>query len=493
MNKKLNQLNRRNFIRLGATTTLTIPFLESIFPNVAEAANASGSLRRIIFYNYHHSWIDKLMYPQGTNFTTGAEGVRYIPLNSINGDISKLFTAAKYGSIKSKMNIMRGFDILTGESGDSVTGGHNQTYGLSCTGTKSNDLSNINSIDTIISNSSLFYPSTPFKKNVNVVPSNYDGRFYYSYSFENNNVRVPIGGPTSLFKELYLNQTLPSGGGSSSSTTTPEDTNVSRRLAMNNIMSKLSTLASSTKLSAADRQKMTQHADFINKMLPGLAAPVAQTVTVSGCSAPVNPAGKFDESEKATSGGTARIQSMMDQIYMALNCQLTNMVVMQPFSGSDSSLDATEGGHPYDTFHQIVGHYGDNGSPEAKYLAYKTWIYDQLMYLVNKMEATKESNGLSMLDNSLIVVVGNDGSSVHSKDDMGVITFGSLGGLVKTGNYINYNNTSGVGRPLNSVYTTLLNLLKISHSGFGSYADSAGKYSAYTSATAKQTNLPVFT
>lgn len=494
MSKKMNEFNRRNFLRLGAATTLTIPFLESMFPNIAEAANASGSLKRIIFYNYHQSWLDKMMYPQVSSYMTGAESVRYVPLSSISGDLSKIFTASKYGNIKSKMNIMRGFDILTGESGDSVTGGHNQTYGLSCTGTKSNDVSNITSIDMLIANSSSFYSSTPFKKNVNVVPTNYDGREYYSFSFENNVVRTPIGGPTSLFKELFLNQTLPSTGGTT--TTTPTDTNMSRRLAMNNIMGKLTSLASSSKLSASDQQKLKQHADYINKILPGLAAPSGggSTTTITGCSAPTNPSGKYNESESATSGGTARIQNMMDQVYMALNCQLTNVVVMQPFSGSDSSLMATEGGHPYDTFHQIVGHFDDNGSPEAQYVSLKSWIFDQLLYLVNKMEATKESNGLSMLDNSLVVVVGNDGSSTHSKDDMGMITFGSLGGLVKTGNYINYKNaSSGVGRPLNSVYTTLLNLLKISHSGFGSYADSSGKYSAYTSASAKQSNLPVFT
>lgn len=147
------------------------------------------------------------------------------------------------------------------------------------------------------------------------------------------------------------------------------------------------------------------------------------------------------------------------------------------------------------------------GIRNPKIKQHKGWVLDQLIYLLNLMDATKESNGLSMLDNSLVVLISNGACSIHSYQDIPVITFGSLGGALKTGNYINYQRTTApqligghdggpaykynLGRPLASFYTTLLNALKISHTGFGNYVNAETNYSEFITAQAKQANLPV--
>jgi Protein of unknown function (DUF1552) len=499
--KPLN-LNRRNFIRIGAQT-LTIPFLGSM-PLMANAASASGSLKRVIFYTFHNAWYQDQVFPRSTNYTVGAGGVRHIPLNQISGDISPLFTAAKYGAIKSKMNVMRGFDVISQALGG---GGHQQRYALAASDDRSGGAVK-DSIDTVISNSNNFYPAAPFRKFLNVVPvSDINGK--YNFSFQGGTERSQIMGPRSLFTE-YFSESLPGGGGA----TTPTDQNAARRLAMNATMNRLSALSQSTQLSSADRVKMQEHSDLVRKMLTTLAPPAATSGTLSSCSKPVAPAG-INESYTARTGITQRMRTLMDEIYMILSCQLTNVVSIQPCNGDDSGTLFTNGDNISDVYHQMAGHHHDI----PRYLPAKTWIMDQILYLANLMNSRTESNGLTMLDNSLIVVVSNDGCSVHSSEDIPVITFGSLGGLIKTGNYINYQrpetrqstgeldlinapDASGnyyyrynynLGRPLGQLYTTLLNVLGIPHSGFGEYHDPAGNYAAFTSAAGKQASLPILT
>ena len=501
----MKPISRRNFIKAGATT-LTIPFLES-FPQMSMAATASGSLKRILFFGLTNAQYEDVLMPTSTSYTTGPEGVRYIPLSTFSGDISQIFTAAKYGALKSKMNIMRGFDQLVNSS--EIQPGHETLYPLGACGERSGLVKD--TIDTVISNSSIFYPTAPFRKSLNAVPVN-DQEFRYNYSWQGGSQRAVLTGPSSIFTDFFSG-TLPSTGGT---VPPPTDTNISRRIAMQNTVAKLNALVSSPKLSASDKIKLGAHASMVNDLLPNLAAPVAGAgsggIVGPTCTKPTAPTG-INESFLSASGNQARVRSCLDQIYMAFNCQLTNMAVFHPVVASDTgNWEMGDGGN--DIYHQLAGHHYE----VAKYLMYNGWVYDQLLYLLNKMDATKESNGLSMLDNSLVVVISNDACGVHSYEDIPVTTFGSLGGTIKTGNYINYQRTNApamtggsldfvpapnangdytkkytynLGRPLGSLYNTILNALKIPHSGFGSYVDASGNYAAFTTAAAKQASLPL--
>lgn len=478
---------------------MTIPFLSSLSSR-AEAQSASGSFKRILYFNLSNAWYQDLIFPQATNYTVGPEGVRYIPLNSISGDISQFFTNAKYGALKSKMNLMRGFDL--GEA----MGGHDMKFNLASGGAS-------NSIDTLISNSSQFYPNTPFKRHLNFVPTKGGSPDKYNYSFANGSQRSLVQGPTALFTE-YFSGSLPGSGGG---TQAPPDTFLSRRVAMEAALSQLTALSSSSKLSALDKQRLAQHSQMINQLLPSLAAPAANpgVVVGAGCSKPVSPTG-INEDFNSTAGNQNRIRASLDLIYMALNCQLTNMVVMHPIVAYDSgSWHMGDTGN--DVYHQMAGHWYQ----PTEYLKYKGWVFDQLLYLLNMMESTREANGLSMLDNSLVVVSSNDACGVHSQEDIPVITFGSLGGLIKTGNYINYqvagqSSTTGgyleyrpsgsgpggayyknysytLGRPLASFHTTLLNVLGIPNSGFGNYTGFGTKHAQFLTEAAKKASLPILT
>lgn len=497
----MNFRSRRNFLKAGSTF-LTFPLLES-FPYQAMAQNVSGSLNKILFFNLSNAWYEGVIFPnKSLAYQTGPEGVRYIPLNSITGDISTMFTAAKYGALKSKMNLLRGFDLA--EDG---LGGHYTLYALG-TGSERSSAPVKDTIDTVISNSSQFYPTIPYKRILNGLACKGDNGYRYNYSYQNGNQRSYLGGPSAIFTEFFSGN-LPSGGG----TTAPPDTNLSRRLAMTSLITKTENLSKNNKLAAADKLKLSQYAAQLNQILPTLMAPTSSGGAVStSCSKPTL-SSSINEDYYSSSGNQLRLRTCLDLIYMAFNCQLTNMATFHPVVAYDTGLWHMGDGSN-DEYHQMAGHHYE---PE-RYMTYKGWVFDQLLYLLNKMDATTESNGRSMLDNSLVVVISNDGLGVHSSQDIPVITFGTLGGKIKAGNYINYQVTTNplingnslnyvpapnaqgeyyypysyrLGRPLSSFYTTLLNVLGIPHSGFGNYTGFGSSYSSFISAAGKQANLPI--
>lgn len=487
------KLNRRGFLKAGSAA-LTIPFLESI-PAHAAVAQASGSLKRVLFFGISNAWYEDVIFPANPVWLTGPEGVRYMPLASRSGDISQMFTAAKFGNLRAKMNLLRGFDLMSAEPN---CGGHRSMFALGATSERSPGATKV-TIDNVIAASSAFYPNAPFKRVLNATGPVGEDTWRYNYS----STEAYLEGPTQIFREYFLNNTLPGGG----STVTPPDGNLNRRLALGNVMSKMRALASSPQLSSSDKQKLTAHADLIDGLLPTLAAPTSGGGTVGTCSMPPAPTG-LNEDIKSTANNGARLRACMDLIYMAFNCQLTNLAVFHPVvAAEDRPLSMGDGLVGGDIYHQLAGH----NHVVADYLKYKGFVFDQLLYLLNKMDATRESNGLTMLDNSLVVVVSNDACAEHSSEDIPVITFGGLGGTIKTGNYINYQRTDAplrtgslsstprysyqynLGRPYNSFFTTLLNALKIPHSGFGEYANLDSSYSPLLTSAAKQASLPILT
>lgn len=517
----MNRFNRRQFLKLGSSA-LALPLLESI-PGSAFAATASGSVNRVFFYVLSNGWYEDQIFPKSTAYQTGAEGVRYIPLSSISGSMSQFFTDAKWSSFKSRMNLMRGFDIL---APGSPQGGHDMKIAL-CAGSDGSSVSGSNtSIDNLIANAAGFYPSTPHRKSINVAPPGNHNSSKYNYSFQNGSNKAQIGGPAALFSDLFSTG-VPSGtgGGGTVTTTTmasASDPYLSRRIAINHAISRINSLATNGRFSSADKLKLTEYGSFLNSILPTIVAPTTSSGTTtsgsstgsigSSCAVPPSPSGINEDANATGTSVEARIQSCLYQIYMAFNCQLTNVAVMHPVVAHTDCWHMGDTGN--DNYHQLVGH----TRHLTNYYKYKGWVFDQLLYFLKLMDSTKDSNGLTMLDNSLVVVISNDACSIHSCQDIPVITIGGLGGKIKTGNFINYQRTDApqmtgemeinqssseagsyyhrytynLGRPLGSFFSTIMNALKISHSGIGDYS-SSGNYAAFSSASGKIASLPIIT
>ncbi|MGK0188706.1 MAG: hypothetical protein ACI9R3_004519 [Verrucomicrobiales bacterium] len=97
---------------------------------------------------------------------------------------------------------------------------------------------------------------------------------------------------------------------------------------------------------------------------------------------------------------------------------------------------------------------------------------DQYVYLLEKMDAVKEADGTTLLDNTLFTYGSGLGDgSTHQYNDLPIIVAGSGGGKFKTGQHINMPE----GTPLANLWLTQARALGLDIERF---ADSAGEIGA---------------
>jgi hypothetical protein len=97
---------------------------------------------------------------------------------------------------------------------------------------------------------------------------------------------------------------------------------------------------------------------------------------------------------------------------------------------------------------------------------------EQYVYLLEKMEAVRESDGTSLLDNTLFTYGSGLGDgSTHQYNDLPIIVAGSGGGKFKTGQHINMPE----GTPLANLWLTQANALGM---GIERFADSSEEIAA---------------
>jgi hypothetical protein len=112
------------------------------------------------------------------------------------------------------------------------------------------------------------------------------------------------------------------------------------------------------------------------------------------------------------------------------------------------------------------------GDPAKQALLQKinTFHIQQLAYLCSKLDAIKEANGLSILDNSLIGYgSGNSDGNRHNHDNLPFILMGKGGHSVTSGRHISVDNV-----PITNVWLTMLDSIGASIPSLG---DSTGRLS----------------
>jgi hypothetical protein len=203
----------------------------------------------------------------------------------------------------------------------------------------------------------------------------------------------------------------------------------------------------------------------------------------------------------------------------ALNCQLTRLVTLGMVDAYDNG--STGNGDPFhnNTFHTTFGMptppaFTDGDTNGQRYILWANWLMQQIAYFVKKLDSITESNGKTILDNSLVMMIPEFGEPrSHGLTNMPLMTFGSMGGRLKTGNVVDYQqpsatelvgesgfNRSRPGRPMNNFWVTLFNKLGVppsefernGNAGFGDYSTFDGKWNAYYGTDAgKRASLPI--
>ncbi len=189
--------------------------------------------------------------------------------------------------------------------------------------------------------------------------------------------------------------------------------------------------ALSSQLATAERERLGAHLESIRSMERRLAP-----ATESGAACvPPTIDGRLDIADYANVPALGQLQ--MDLAVAAFACDLTRTITLQWGKGTSTITFPWLGIE--ETHHDLSHSTRSETELRDKLLRADLWFMEQFAYLLGKMDAVVESNGSTLLDNSLaywLSEVGN-GSS-HSVDLIPQIIAGSAGGRLRPGRFLRY-------------------------------------------------------
>jgi hypothetical protein len=167
---------------------------------------------------------------------------------------------------------------------------------------------------------------------------------------------------------------------------------------------------------------------------------------------------------------TAAIINLMT---LAFQCDATRVISYQQMNGGHSSYSSFPWLNVNADHHGLSHHNGDvtKGAQLAKIEA---WEISMFSSFLQKLDAIKEANGMSVLDNSLIFLSSeladgnahNQGTTTYAgfsgPTGKPILLAGSAGGKIKTGRHAIYSNS-----PQPNLFIALLNTLGVPVTTFG--------------------------
>ncbi|MGE0528764.1 MAG: DUF1552 domain-containing protein [Bdellovibrionales bacterium] len=458
------QLSRRHFLRGAGGLTIALPFLRSLSPwmSCAEAATLGSPKRFVAFVNFD-GYYETVYYPSAEANVKIDNQTFYKRLTDISGPLSETF-GAEFDGLRSKMNIYRGLDIV-----GSV--GHSAANAL-CAAAREvfgdtnpiDPIGNSRSIDVVLSKSKTFYPTEPAFFALRGQENSYNFSTSFDKDTSGKTVRLPF---TKLSKDMFQMVF----GNRISDPALADQLKTKKVLIGDLVLEDYKSLVNNRRISSEDKLLVNNFVDN----LQALNKKINSSTTLS-CSTPTLRAQPFyydlQNHEEEWS-------NFIDVMVSAMACDLTRICV----------LSARIWGHDHGLSH---GSFKDRTN-QLKYISNAKKLVKVVKEFATKMDSVQDSNGKTMLDNSVLLwgMEQGDGSG-HSCYSMPAITFGSAGGALKTGYYMDYRIKPltyyagrsdifpGMGsRTYNSLLITIMRALGLPDSEFMQYGDGGG-YGTYS-------------
>jgi len=133
------------------------------------------------------------------------------------------------------------------------------------------------------------------------------------------------------------------------------------------------------------------------------------------------------------------VKMMLDLIALAIQCDSTRVVTfMLGNAGSNRSYPFLyANGQPISQGHHEISHHQDLQENFDKLSEIGRWEVEQYAYLLGKLNAIDEGNGLTALDTSAVFFSSEiEDGNAHRHTNLPVLVGGSLGGTFKTGQHV---------------------------------------------------------
>ncbi len=291
------------------------------------------------------------------------------------------------------------------------------------------------------------YPSLEF--GVMVQNSDVWSRMIYSGA---NQPLPPMEDPVAAFSRLF---------GTSQMSSQAAATLLKRRQSVLDFaQASLGSLA--TRVSSDDRVRVQQHQASVAEIEKQL---IGQTAS---CMPPM--VTKISLTDINNYPAIAKVQT--DLLVASLACDQTRIASLQ-FSHSVSDIPM-----PWlniGTGHHTLSHTPDTDMvSQASLVSINTWYATQFAYLLKSMDSVIESDGTTLLDNSMVIWINElSKGNVHSHQPLPVVIAGKLGGTLNTGRLLSFTPQ----QPHNNLLVTVANLMGTNITTFGNPAYCTGALS----------------
>jgi hypothetical protein len=448
---------RRQVLR-GAGVALSLPWLETIAPRTARAAAAGLPRRYITMY-----------FPNGSPdywHPTGA-GVNY----TLSPILEPL------GPNKSRL-------LVLGNVGNySPWGGHIEpSHGHNCatafTGVRANGPGNANgsiSVDQVIANQMVTdnggkLPTAlhSLQVGLSTVDASTDGLpGPHSRSISWKSASEPlykIVSPQAAFDRIVGGGLpIPSAGGNT--TPMPDPLAERRRQLKKSALDYINENATSvkSKVSTGDKARLDKFMTAVRTLEQRVAVPAMQVnttpATCNGIKRPTEVFGVGNTPPDYNRGAHASL--MIDLVVMAIQCDVTRVVsYMLDDARSEfvytflperkfTATGSTPGTTGCQNYHGLQ----HGGNLNNGFATITWWNAERANELTTKLAAIKEGAG-SIMDNTLITLMSGMHGGNHDGLDLPIVLIGNPGGVLKTGQYINF--PASPGKNLQDMHLTVM-------------------------------------
>ncbi|HEX3696492.1 MAG TPA: DUF1552 domain-containing protein [Polyangia bacterium] len=218
-----------------------------------------------------------------------------------------------------------------------------------------------------------------------------------------------------------------------------------------------------TKVGADDRSKLDHHVTSIRELEKEIsslntgqschgAVPMAPTVSLT-------PRACLQDGRPATCVGDfpAIGKAQMDLLALAMACDLTRVATLQ-WSIAESPVVHTQVMASGE--HHLMSH---DSTKAADLTRVNNWFAQQLSYLLDKLSATTDDGGTSVLDSSVVAWVNEQQDGLtHDRHNLPIVLAGKGNGNMRPGRFVTYN-----GQPHNQLLAAFVNMFGIPAPSFG--------------------------
>jgi hypothetical protein len=408
-----SSFSRRKFFR-GAGACVALPAFESLFSPAAFARAAKAAApTRMAFLYVPNGMIPGAWWPAGEGGTDFALSPTLEPL----------------AKVRSQLQVISGLKDESAEAGPDGAGDHARAGGTFLTGvrvkkTAGSDIRAGVSIDQVVANqighltrfSSLELTCDAVRK-AGDCDSGYACAYVYNLAWRSANQPLsPEHNPRFVFERLF-------GAGA------PDErvANLKRRQEeqhsiLDYVMQDAQKL--DARLAGRDRQKLDQYLTSIREIEQRIENSERLKVKNPSVDAPAGVPQSYQE----------HIALMFDMLLLAFQTDSTRIATMIiAREGSNRSFDEigiAEG-------HHNLTHHKNEAEIIAKVKQIDRWYVEQLATFLEKMSATPDVDGQSLLHHSMVLYgSGNADGNRHTHDNLPLVLAGAGSGALKPGRYV---------------------------------------------------------